>query len=176
MLLAGDELGRTQKGNNNAYCQDNEISWVNWSEIDQPLLDFTRWLIAFRRDHPLFRRRRWFQGRPIRGTLDIGWFKPDGESMTDEDWDAWHARSLGVFLNGKAIQSPDERGRAITDASFLMLFNAHHESVDWVIPKGYGRAWNLILDTTRLQPEQEPRPVTKLVTGQARSMILLQAP
>jgi glycogen operon protein len=176
MMLAGDELGRTQKGNNNAYCQDNEISWVNWSEIDQPLLDFTRWLIAFRRDHPLFRRRRWFQGRPIRGTLDIGWFKPDGESMTDEDWDAWHARSLGVFLNGKAIQSPDERGRGITDTSFLMLFNAHHEPVDWVIPKGYGRTWNLILDTSRLQPEPEPRPVIKLVTGQARSVILLQAP
>jgi len=176
MLLAGDELGRTQKGNNNAYCQDNEISWVNWGEIDKPLLDFTRWLIAFRRDHPLFRRRRWFQGRPIRGTLDIGWFKPDGESMTDEDWEAWHARSLGVFLNGKAIQSPDERGRAIADASFLILFNAHHETVDWVIPKGYGGTWNLILDTAQLQPQPEPSPVTKLVTAQPRSMMLLQAP
>ena len=176
MLLAGDELGRTQKGNNNAYCQDNEISWVNWGEIDKQLLVFTRWLIAFRRDHPLFRRRRWFQGRPIRGTLDIGWFKPDGESMTDEDWDAWHARSLGVFLNGKAIQSPDERGRAIADASFLILFNAHHETVDWVIPKGYGRTWNLILDTSQLQPQPEPSPVTKLVTAQPRSMMLLQAP
>jgi glycogen operon protein len=176
MLLGGDELGRTQKGNNNAYCQDNEISWVNWGEIDQPLLDFTRWIIAFRRDHPMFRRRRWFQGRPIRGTLDIGWFKPDGRSMTDEDWDAWHARSLGVFLNGKAIQSHDERGRSITDASFLLLFNAHYEPVEWVIPKGYGRSWAVILDTARLQPEPEPRPVAVRVTAQPRSMMLLEAP
>jgi isoamylase len=176
MLLGGDELGRTQNGNNNAYCQDNEISWVNWNQIDQPLLEFTRWIIAFRRDHPMFRRRRWFQGRPIRGTLDIGWFKPDGQSMTDEDWEAWHARSLGVFLNGRAIQSHDERGRSITDASFLLLFNAHHEAVEWVIPKGYGRAWTVILDTARLQAEPEPRPVAVRVTAQARSMMLLEAP
>jgi len=176
MLLGGDELGRTQKGNNNAYCQDNEISWFDWDQIDQPLLDFARWIIAFRRDHPLFRRRRWFQGRPIRGTLDIGWFKPDGKSMTDEDWDAWHARSLGVFLNGKAIQSHDERGRLITDDSFLLLFNAHYEAVDWLIPKEYGRAWSLILDTARLQGEPEPRPVARRVTTQERSMMLLEAP
>ena len=176
MLLGGDELGRTQKGNNNAYCQDNEISWVNWNQIDQPLLEFTRWIIAFRRDHPMFRRRRWFQGRPIRGTLDIGWFKPDGKSMTDEDWDAWHARSLGVFLNGNAIQQRDERGRSITDDSFLMLFNAHHEAVDWVIPKEFTRAWAVILDTARLQPEPEPRPVAKRVSTQARSIVLLEAP
>jgi glycogen operon protein len=149
---------------------------VNWAEIDQPLLEFTRWLIAFRRDHPMFRRRRWFQGRPIRGTLDIGWFKPDGQSMTDEDWDAWHARSLGVFLNGRAIQSHDERGRSITDASFILLFNAHYESVQWAIPKGYGKAWTVILDTARLQPEPEPRPVSVRVTAQERSIVLLEAP
>jgi glycogen operon protein len=176
MLLGGDELGRTQKGNNNAYCQDNEISWVDWEQIDQSLLDFTRWIIAFRRDHPMFRRRRWFQGRPIRGTLDIGWFKPNGKSMTDEDWDAWHARSLGVFLNGKAIQQHDERGRSITDDSFILLFNAHYEVVNWVIPKEYGRAWTLILDTARLEPEPEPRPVARRIATQARSMMLLEAP
>ncbi len=176
MLLGGDSIGRTQKGNNNAYCQDNEISWFNWDEIDQRLLDFTRWIIAFRRDHPMFRRRRWFQGRPIRGAVDIGWFKPDGTSMTDEDWDAWHARSLGVFLNGKAIQSHDERGRSITDDSFLLLFNAHDETVDWTIPMEYGRAWALILDTARLQPEPEPRPVADRVTTQPRSMMLFEAP
>src|SRR6202035_1917675 len=115
MLLAGDELGRTQRGNNNAYCQDHEISWVDWTAVDRPLLEFTRWVIAFRRDHPVFRRRRFFQGRPIRGTLDIGWFKPDGKSMTDEDWDVGYARSLGMFLNGTGIQSHDERGSLITD-------------------------------------------------------------
>jgi glycogen operon protein len=173
MLLGGDELGRTQRGNNNAYCQDNEISWFDWEQIDQPLLDFTRWVIAFRRDHPMFRRRRWFQGRPIRGAIDIGWFKPDGKAMTDKDWEAWHARSLGVFLNGKAIASRDERGRPIIDDSFLLLFNAHYEPVDWVIPRGYGRAWTMILDTARLQPES--RPVARRVTTQARSMTLLQA-
>src|SRR6202140_3535554 len=121
MLLGGDELGRTQRGNNNAYCQDNELSWVDWSSIDEPLLAFTRWVIAFRRDHPAFRRRRFFQGRPIRGTLDIGWFKPDGKSMTDKDWNVGYARSLGVFLNGKAIQGHDEHGRPITDDSFILL-------------------------------------------------------
>jgi isoamylase len=176
MLLGGDELGRTQEGNNNAYCQDNEVSWVNWSEIDQPLLDFTRWIIAFRRDHPMFRRRRWFQGRPIRGTVDIGWFKPDGKAMTDKDWDAWHARSLGVFLNGNAIQQRDERGRSISDDSFLLLFNAHHEPVDWIIPRQFTKAWALILDTATLRPEPEPRPVARRVTTQERSIVLLEAP
>jgi glycogen operon protein len=175
MLLAGDEQGRTQKGNNNAYCQDNEISHVDWATIDEPLLAFTRWVIAFRRDHPVFRRRRWFHGRPIRGTVDIGWFKPDGQSMTDEDWDASHARSLGAFLNGKAIQTPDERGRSIVDDSFLLLFNAHTEGVDWTIPAEYGKAWRLVLDTAQLQPEAEPPHVNGRITTSAGSMVLLQA-
>ncbi len=174
MLLGGDELGRTQKGNNNAYCQDNELSWVDWSSIDEELLAFTRWVIAFRRDHPVFRRRRWFQGRPIRGTLDIGWFKPDGQSMTDEDWEVGYARSLGVFLNGMAIQTPDEHGRAITDDSFLLLFNAHTEGVDWTIPVEYGTAWRLILDTAKLQPETDPYEVDGRFTTSARSVVLLQ--
>ena len=175
MLLGGDSLGRTQKGNNNAYCQDNEVSWFNWSAIDEPLLAFTRWLIAFRKAHPVFRRRRWFQGRPIRGAVDIGWFKPDGRSMTDEDWDAWHARSLGVFLNGKEIQSHDERGRPITDASFLLLFNAHSEPVDWVIPSEYARSWGLVLDTTRLKPEARRKPVGERVTALPRSVMVIQS-
>jgi len=175
MLLGGDELGRTQKGNNNAYCQDNEISHVDWALIDESLLAFTQWVIAFRRDHPVFRRRRWFHGRPIRGTVDIGWFKPDGQSMTDEDWDASHARSLGAFLNGKAIQTPDDRGRSIVDDSFLLLFNAHTEGVQWTIPAEYGKAWRLVLDTARLQPEAEPPQVDGRITTSAGSMVLLQA-
>jgi isoamylase len=174
MLLAGDELGRTQIGNNNAYCQDSELSWVNWSSIDAALLAFTRWLIALRRDHPVFRRRRWFQGRPIRGTVDIGWFKPTGRSMTDKDWEASHARSLGVFLNGKAIQAPDDRGRPITDDSFILLFNAHTEDVKWTIPAEYGRAWRLVLDTARLQPESDPSEVAGRITTSARSVAVLQ--
>jgi glycogen operon protein len=175
MLLGGDELGRTQKGNNNAYCQDNEISYVDWASIDESLLAFTQWVIAFRRDHPVFRRRRWFHGRPIRGTVDIGWFKPDGQSMTDEDWDASHARSLGAFLNGKAIQTPDDRGRSMVDDSFLLLFNAHTEGVEWAIPAEYGKAWRLVLDTARLQPEAEPPQVDGRMTTWAGSMVLLQA-
>jgi isoamylase len=175
MLLAGDELGRSQKGNNNAYCQDNELSWIDWSSIDEPLLAFTRWMIALRRDHPAFRRRRWFQGRPIRGTLDIGWFKPDGESMTDEDWDVGYARSLGVFLNGTAIQSHDERGSPITDDSFLLLFNAHTGGVRWTIPGEYSAAWRLVLDTRRRQPEERPRDVDGRITTSARSVVILQA-
>ena len=175
MLLGGDELGRTQRGNNNAYCQDNDLSWVNWSSVDEPLLAFSRWVIAFRRAHPVFRRRRWFHGRPIRGTVDIGWFKPNGQSMTDEDWEASHARSLGAFLNGRAIQTPDERGRSITDDSFLLLFNAHIEGVDWTIPAEYGKSWRLVLDTARLQPEGDPPEVGGGITTSARSVVVLQA-
>jgi isoamylase len=174
MLLGGDELGRTQKGNNNAYCQDNELSWVDWSSIDEPLLAFTRWVIAFRRDHPVFRRRRWFHGRPIRGTVDIGWFKPSGRSMTDKDWAVSHARSLGVFVNGKAIQTPDERGRSITDDSFILLFNAHSGDVRWTIPGEYGTAWRMVVDTTRLQPEADPPEVAGRITTSARSVVVLQ--
>jgi isoamylase len=174
MLVGGDELGRTQKGNNNAYCQDNELSWVDWSSIDEALLAFTRWVIAFRRDHPAFRRRRFFQGRPIRGTLDIGWFKPDGKSMTDQDWNVGYARSLGVFLNGKAIQGHDERGRTISDDSFILLFNAHTSGVRWTIPTEYGGVWRLVLDTRRREPEDEPREVEGRITTSARSIAVLQ--
>ncbi len=174
MLLGGDELGRTQGGNNNAWCQDNEVSWVNWFAIDEPLLAFTRWIIAFRREHPVFRRRRWFQGRPIRGTLDIGWFQPDGQSMTDEDWTAGHERALGVFLNGKAIQTHDDRGRAIIDDSFVLLFNAQAEPVDWTIPADYGTAWLLVLDTARLQPEAKPVEVSDRITTSTRAVVILK--
>jgi isoamylase len=175
MLVAGDELSRTQQGNNNAYCQDNELSWVNWAKVDEGLLAFTRWVIAFRRAHPVFRRRRWFHGRPIRGTVDIGWFKPDGQSMTDEDWVASHARSLGAFLNGRAIQTPDDRGRSITDDSFLLLLNAHVDAVDWTIPAGYGKAWRLVLDTAQLQPAADPIEVDGRFTTSAGSVVVLQA-
>jgi glycogen operon protein len=175
MLVAGDELGRTQRGNNNAYCQDNELSWMNWTAIDESLLAFTRWLIAFRRNHPAFRRRRFFQGRPIRGTVDIGWFKPDGQSMTDDDWDVGYARSLGMFLNGKAIQGPDEHGRPITDDSFILLFNAHTGGVRWTIPAEYGSAWKLVLDTRRHQAHETARPVERRITTSARSVAVLQA-
>jgi glycogen operon protein len=174
MLSMGDELGKTQKGNNNAYCQDNDLSWVNWDEVDGELLEVTRWLIALRRDHPMFRRRRWFQGRPIRGTVDIGWFKPSGKAMTDKDWVAGHERSLGVFLNGKAIPGHDEFGRPLTDDSFLLVFNGHSRQVKWTLPKQYGGPWRLLFDTERLQPEEDTRAVTDVVRTEARSVLVLQ--
>ncbi len=174
MLLMGDELGRTQTGNNNAYCQDNELSWINWDQVDGELLEVTRWLIGLRRDHPVFRRRRWFQGRPIRGTVDIGWFKPSGKVMTDKDWVAGHERSLGVFLNGKGIPGHDERGQPLSDDSFLVVFNAHSREVKWTLPKQYGGPWRLLYDTERLQPEPETRAVSDVVRTAGRSVLVLQ--
>jgi len=175
MTLMGDETGRTQKGNNNGYCQDNEISWVNWSEIDQPLLDYVRWLIKFRREHAVFRRRRFFQGRPIRGAVDIAWFKPDARQMTDQDWNSRHARSLGVFLNGKAIPGHDERGQPISDDSFLLLFNGHSRAVYWALPQEFGGPWQVVLDTDKAEPEAEPGEVPERVITRARTVVVLRS-
>ncbi len=155
MILAGDEMGRTQGGNNNAYCQDNELSWVDWScrEEYDDLLALTASLSAFRREHPVFHRRRWFFGRPLRGTgvSDIAWFAPDGTEMSDEDWNTGFAKSLAVFLNGDAIPDPDPRGERITDDSFLLCFNAHHEGLPFRIPDGkFGKGWVVVLDTDNL--------------------------
>jgi isoamylase len=150
MLVAGDELGRTQRGNNNAYCQDNEISWIDWENRDTAFFDFTRRLIALRTKHPNLRRRRFFQGQPIHGygVKDIAWFRPSGEEMSDDDWNASFARSLAVFLNGDQIASPGARGERITDDSFLFFFNAHHEPVQFVVPSAeWGQRWALLLDT-----------------------------
>ena len=151
MLLGGDEIGRTQRGNNNAYCQDNEISWFDWENADRELLEFTSRLIAFRRDHPVFRRRRWFHGAPIHGegVRDIGWFRPDGELMSDEDWQKSFAKSLGVFLNGEAIPNLDDRGEPIVDDSFYVLFNAYHEPLTFRLPARpeWGERWRKVLAT-----------------------------
>ncbi|MDQ3931402.1 MAG: glycogen debranching protein GlgX, partial [Actinomycetota bacterium] len=151
MLLGGDELGRTQYGNNNAYCQDNEISWYEWDKLDEELLEFTRRLIALRYQHPVFRRRRWFVGRSIRGTelSDIGWFRPDGSEMRDEDWEVGSAKSLGVFLNGQGIPTPGSRGERIIDDDFYVVFNASEESLDFTLPDVLDeRVWAKLLDTT----------------------------
>jgi glycogen operon protein len=150
MLLGGDEIGRTQQGNNNAYCQDNETSWYDWEHADASLLAFTRRLIAFRRDHPVFRRPGWFKGRPIKGkgAVDIAWFKPDGFEMTEQDWSEWFAKSFAVFLNGDALRSRDDDGRRVRDESFLLLFNAHVEAVTFVVPDAtWGRRWTAEIDT-----------------------------
>jgi isoamylase len=159
MLLGGDEMGRTQRGNNNAYCQDNEISWFDWETLDDGLLEFAARLIALRREHPIFHRRRWFQGKPIHGegVRDLGWFRPDGELMSDEDWRHGSAKSLGVFLNGDAMESLDERGEPIRDGSFYVLFNAHHEPQAFHLPNRphWGESWRKVLDTDKPFPEKE---------------------
>jgi isoamylase len=150
MLLGGDEFGRTQHGNNNAYCQDNELSWFRWDEADEDLVAFTSDLVALRNDHPVFRRRRWFQGRPIRGADidDIAWLRPDGDEMDDADWNADLTRSLQVFLNGKGIASPDPRGRTVVDDSFLVLFNAGPEPIDFHLPPSdWAPRWRVVVDT-----------------------------
>ena len=134
MLLGGDEIGRTQKGNNNAYCQDNEISWYDWSAVDEDLLLFVRELISLRLEHPVFHRRRFFTRRAIRGELALVWFRPDGEEMNDEDWDSGFAKAVGVFENGDAIDYRDSRGQPVTDDSFALLFNAHHDEIAWKLP------------------------------------------
>jgi glycogen operon protein len=161
MLLGGDEIGRTQQGNNNAYCQDNEISWYDWSAADRELLEFTKRLIDLRNRHPVFCRRRWFHGRPIHGTdvSDIGWFTPAGTEMSEEDWGAGFAKSLGVFLNGDAIATSDERGARVVDETFYVMFNAHYDAVEFRLPdQKWGAQWFEVLNTAAdadLLDEQE---------------------
>jgi isoamylase len=150
MLLGGDELGRSQQGNNNAYCQDNELSWFDWEHIDRELLEFTRRVIQIQAEHPVFRRRGWFKGRPVRGAgvSDIAWFRPDGEEMSDHDWSEEHAKSFAVFLNGDALRELDDDGHPVRDDSFLLLFNAHHEPVNFRMPAAsFGQSWNTVIDT-----------------------------
>ncbi len=148
MLLGGDELGRTQGGNNNAYCQDNEISWLDWERVDKDMLEWCRRVTALRKAHAVFRRRRWFQGRKIRDVEDLAWFRPDGEPMSDDDWETGYARAVGVFFNGEAIPTPDAYGGRIVDDNFFVMFNASDTPIDWTIPNNqFGRAWVVELDT-----------------------------
>ncbi len=154
MIAHGDELGRTQRGNNNAYCQDNELSWINWDldEHDHKLLHFTRHLIHLRRDHPVMRRRRFLEGPARRGGEselgEIEWFTPAGTHMTEEEWNQPWARSTMVFYNGDAIREPDANGQRILDDDFLLLLNAAPEAVDFTLPDTkYGQIWHTVVDT-----------------------------
>ena len=180
MILGGDEIGRTQGGNNNAYCQDNEISWFDWENVDMGLLAFTSRVIQFRKDHPVFTRRRWFMGRPLRGdnVSDIGWFKPDGEQMTDQDWQSGFARSLGVFLNGEAIPTPDGRGEPIVDDSFYLLYNANYEKIVFKLPTcPWGDRWMKVIDTNDPIPDLRDHTVLKAgeeIPVEAHSMVVLR--
>ncbi|MBV9618703.1 MAG: glycogen debranching protein GlgX [Verrucomicrobia bacterium] len=149
MLLGGDEFGRTQNGNNNAYCQDNEISWFDWQRRDNELFEFTKRLIAFRKQHPVFRRPKFFQGKRIRGSeiKDVMWFNPGGNEMSDDEWNSPFARCLGMLVSGDADDVVDSRGEPVRDDIFLLLINAHYEAIPFVLPGEEKLEWELILDT-----------------------------
>jgi glycogen operon protein len=157
MVLAGDEISRTQQGNNNAWCQDNEISWIDWTEREDAtaLREFTARVIRLRHEHPVFRRARFFTGAdPGDGLADVWWFRADGRRMTQRDWRSDTTRSFGVFLNGEKVGDTDARGKALVDRSFLLIFNAHHEQVEFRLPNSsFGRRWELVLSTERPEPE-----------------------
>jgi glycogen debranching enzyme GlgX len=183
MLLAGDEFGRTQRGNNNAYCQDNPVSWVDWSlaETEAGLLEFVRDLSRLRREHPVFRRRRFFHGRA--GTDDRGdivWLTPSGREMSEADWRLGYAKSLMVYLNGDAITEPGPRGEKITDDSFLLLVNAHYEDLPFTLPEAeFGAKWQVVLDTADEGPRDarhsgETWPAGAEVPVVARSIQILR--
>ena len=150
MLVSGDEIGKTQKGNNNAYCQDNEISWLDWVNADNDLLSFTQKLIHFRKKHPNFRRRLWFRGIPIKGAgvEDIAWFLPEGNEMPEENWSHDYAKSLAIFMNGEGIRTVGPKGERTVDNSFYLMFNAHYEGLDFRLPRRkYGSKWVKVIDT-----------------------------
>ena len=182
MLLHGDELGRTQGGNNNVYAQDNPLAWIDWERAKdfEFLTEFVAKLSRMRHDHPVFRRRRHFKGRVSKGSAleDIGWFTPTGDWMTDEDWDSGFARSVAVFLNGEAIREPDSRGEPVTDDSFFLLFNGHYESISFCLPDlGAGERWAVEIDTHA--PLLDTADLRSVKTGEAidveaRSVLVLK--
>jgi glycogen operon protein len=181
MLLHGDETGRTQRGNNNAYCQDDDITWLDWSDVDEGLVAFTSQVARLRHDHPTFRRRRFFNGRPVRrgaeGRLpDIAWFTPDAREMAEEDWEAGFGKSVAVFLNGDGIPDRNQRGERVTDDSFIMIFNAHDGSIDFTLPPPeYGAKWEVVLDTATPQLAEPALAAAKsTLTVEARSLAVLR--
>ncbi|MDZ7664712.1 MAG: glycogen debranching protein GlgX [Desulfotignum sp.] len=178
MLLGGDEMGRTQQGNNNAYCQDNELSWYNWENLDETLLDFCQKLIQYRKDHPVFRRRGWFHGRSIHGSDvdDIRWFTMEGEQMVEQDWGQGFTKSLGVFLNGATIPNPNPRGEPVTDDNFYLIFNADHEALQFILPgPDYGTLWIKEIDTETGWLEEPPSlKAGDAIMVAARSLVVLR--
>jgi len=184
MLLSGDEIGRTQKGNNNAYCQDNEISWVDW-KLDKPrreLLEFSRCVIRLMNEHPVLRRRHFFQGRHIRGSevKDLAWFRPDGKEMNDEDWNNSETRCFGLRLAGDAIEELDARGNRIVDDTLLILLNAYHEAIRFTLPAHRRKVrWEAVMDTN---DSQFGKTAHRAMRGgdtydlKARSLALLRLP
>lgn len=181
MLVAGDEISRTQGGNNNAYCQDNEISWLNWAEADLELLDFTKKLIALYKRHHVFTRKGWFQGQPVKGIglHDIAWFLPEGDEMSDENWSHDYAKSLAVYMNGHGLRMLDEKGRKIVDNSFYIIFNAYEGALDFKLPSDrYGDEWIKVIDThdNYISEEGDKYNSGDIIKVQGRSVVLLKQP
>jgi glycogen operon protein len=180
MLVAGDELGKTQHGNNNAYCQDNDISWIDWQNADKDLLDFTRKLIRFQHTHPVFNRRKWFKGRPIQnsGVEDIAWFLPEGRPMNHENWTHDFAKSLGIFLNGKAIPSEGPKGERLIDNNFYIVFNAYEGELPYMLPpEEFGSTWIKVIDTSGnfiAEEGSETYQPEETITVPGRSIIVLK--
>jgi isoamylase len=182
MICHGDELGRTQGGNNNGYCQDNTITWIDWADADAGLLEFTRAVSALRANHPVFRRRRFFNGKPVgrrgeAGLPDIAWFTPEGAEMTDEDWGAGFAKSVAVFLNGHGIPDRDARGQPVLDDSFLLCFNAHYEPLEFVLPPAdFGIQWRTVLHSgAEDATASEELGAAQKLTVDAHTAVVLQA-
>jgi glycogen operon protein len=183
MLVAGDEMGRSQQGNNNAYCQDNAISWLDWGlrQKNATFLAFVRQLTQLRQVHPIFRQRKWFQGRAIHGSgvSDIVWFNPSGTEMTEEQWQEGFAKAIGIFLNGQENPSLNAKGERMIDDDFLLLFNAHWDLLQFCLPAKLGhKHWQLRLDTKEPQliPEGPIYTNRQQVPVQGRSLVVLWSP
>ena len=179
MILGGDELGRTQQGNNNPYCQDNEISWYDWSAVDTTFVEWVSRLIALRSAHPVLRRRRWFQGRRIHDVEDMAWFRPDGEEMSESDWDQGYAKAIGVFINGEQIHVTDTKGQPVRDDTFLLLCNAADHPMEWSLPEArWGDEWSTVVHSADPKIGSVGNDSDALVAGATvevpeRSLILL---
>ena len=183
--ISGDELGRTQHGNNNAYCQDNEISWLNWDNADAHLLSFTQKLIRLRREHPVFRRCAWFHGHPtsVGEIEDIAWFKYDGQHMEEHDWHRDYAKSFAVFINGRGMHTRSSLGARVIDDSFYIIFNSYHGFIHYKLPAEiYAKDWTKILDTSIDKvivddaDEGKRYKAGEMITVRGNSILLLHHP
>ena len=179
MISHGDELGRTQHGNNNGYAQDNELTWIDWEAADLPLVEFTAAVARLRHEHPTFRRSRFFDGRPVADEdgeriPDVVWLRPDGARMTPEDWDSGFGRSVGMFLNGRGIRENDRRGRPVEDVNFLVYFNSGDEPVDLALPDDrHGAEWLVAVDTAGVLGDRNLR-ARDTVPLEGKAMLVLQ--
>ncbi|MDQ0646980.1 isoamylase [Microbacterium natoriense] len=181
MISHGDELGRTQGGNNNGYAQDNETTWIDWDAADTPLIEFTAALARLRSAHPTFRRSRFFNGRPVRvadgeRVPDVVWLRPDAATMQPEDWDSGFGRAVGMFLNGHGTREKDERGRPVTDLNFIVYFNSGDDRVDVTLPDDrHGDSWEVVVDTAGEADEEQPLSAGGGFTMEAKSLLVLRA-